>query len=98
MTPSPTPAPPFHLPCLCTQDAQVLPGDARKPLSREMSVFHKGDGERSNPKLHLDGQGRPFPRHPQDQEGLVSDGSGPRVKATHTPGQAGLDSFSMRLA
>ena len=25
---------------------------------------------------------------------MVSDGSSPRVKATHTPGQAGLDSLS----
>ena len=57
-------------------------------------MFHKGDGEHSNPNLHLDGQGHPLPRHPEDQKGLVSDGSGPRVKATHTPGQAGLDSFS----
>lgn len=57
-------------------------------------MFHKGDGERSNPNIRLDGQGRPLPRHSRDQECLVSDGSGPRVKATHTQGQAGLDSFS----
>lgn len=49
-------------------------------------MFHKGGSDCRNPNLCPGWQVRPLPRHPQGQEDLISDGSSPRAKATHTLG------------